>query len=406
MKSRFEPHPDAASVREAQSLTDPESLARGEQQPDLRAGRFVVDEAPHLPAVLALERVTDDMAGFRPERTQSRQEEDIAHTTHPETTSTDLDSDTVGDPSPWRQEVAARLKKYRERRRPQAPRYPSLRLRFDPVHPVWTRGSVEASVPPSRQSIAEDKQESDLTTAPKSASLQQEPPVQRVVAETTAKIIEFPRSFDPPAPFDELAEPVLDRPRILEVPEIVPPAPALGGILIEAADEEPSERRPGFEIPLQAAPMMRRITAGGVDLLILGIALGSFGYIFLRIAKIIPPLPQAAAWAMLLTGVFWIAYQYLFLVHAGTTPGLKITKLRLSRFDGKPVPRAIRRWRVLASVLSGLSLGLGFAWCMLDEDQLCWHDRITHTYMAPLSHLKLGGDGTHASTEGTLFSCR
>jgi len=25
---------------------------------------------------------------------------------------------------------------------------------------------------------------------------------------------------------------------------------------------------------------------------------------------------------------------------------------------------------------------LGYAWCFFDEDQLCWHDRITRTYMA------------------------
>jgi hypothetical protein len=34
-------------------------------------------------------------------------------------------------------------------------------------------------------------------------------------------------------------------------------------------------------------------------------------------------------------------------------------------------------------VLSGFSLALGYAWCFLDEDRLCWHDRITRTYMAP-----------------------
>jgi uncharacterized RDD family membrane protein YckC len=78
-----------------------------------------------------------------------------------------------------------------------------------------------------------------------------------------------------------------------------------------------------------------------------------------------------------------MGYQYLLLVHAGSTPGLKLAKLELSRFDGAPVPRNIRRWRVLASVLSGVSVGLGYAWCFLDEDQLCWHDRITRTYMAP-----------------------
>ena len=38
------------------------------------------------------------------------------------------------------------------------------------------------------------------------------------------------------------------------------------------------------------------------------------------------------------------------------------------------------RWR---RILSALSLGLGYAWCMLDEDQLCWHDRITKTHSAP-----------------------
>src|SRR5207244_12788301 len=98
-----------------------------------------------------------------------------------------------------------------------------------------------------------------------------------------------------------------------------------------------------------------------------------------------PPLTRAAAWGMFISGVFWVAYQYLFLVHAGTPPGLKIMKLRVSRFDGKPVPRGLRRWRVLACLLSGLPLGLAFAWCMLDEDALCWHDGITHTYMAPKS---------------------
>ena len=82
-------------------------------------------------------------------------------------------------------------------------------------------------------------------------------------------------------------------------------------------------------------------------------------------------------------GVLWIAYQYLLLVYSGTTPGLRIAKLRLECFDGSPAPRRLRRWRVLASVLSTVSLGLGYAWCFLDEDALCWHDRITRTYTAP-----------------------
>jgi hypothetical protein len=38
---------------------------------------------------------------------------------------------------------------------------------------------------------------------------------------------------------------------------------------------------------------------------------------------------------------------------------------------------------VLAACLSAVSAGMGYAWVFLDEDALCWHDRITHTYLAP-----------------------
>jgi hypothetical protein len=29
---------------------------------------------------------------------------------------------------------------------------------------------------------------------------------------------------------------------------------------------------------------------------------------------------------------------------------------------------------------------MGYLWVFLDEDALCWHDRITHTYLAPKRH--------------------
>jgi uncharacterized RDD family membrane protein YckC len=188
----------------------------------------------------------------------------------------------------------------------------------------------------------------------------------------------------PPSSLDELAEPVFDRPRILDVPEVVPPPPALGGILIEPAEEPAREKRQGFELPLIAAPFSRRIMAGGIDALIVASAFALFAYTFFRITALVPEIRLAAAVGAGLLAIFWAGYQYLMLVHAGTTPGLKLSKLRLSRFDGTHVPCRLRRWRVLASVLSGLSLGLGYAWCFLDEDRLCWHDRITHTYMAPI----------------------
>jgi uncharacterized RDD family membrane protein YckC len=203
-------------------------------------------------------------------------------------------------------------------------------------------------------------------------------------ADSTARIIPFPRSATaPPTPLEELAEPVPDRPRILEVPEVAPPAPALGGILIEPAEEPMDSRRPGFEVPLQCAPRLPRLLAATTDGVLVLLATAMFGWIFFKMTATVPPLRQLMVLVLSGLGIGWVAYQYLLLVYTGTTPGLKIAHLRLSRFDGSRVPRRLRRWRVLASVLSGFSFGLGYAWCALDEDQLSWHDRITRTYLAP-----------------------
>ena len=210
--------------------------------------------------------------------------------------------------------------------------------------------------------------------------------VVRIYRPATAKILEFPRSWTPPpAPLDELAEPVFDRdrPRILEAPELVPPPPALGGITIEPAQLPELEKRPGIDIPLQSAPLGRRILSAFVDGMIIAVACALFGSIFWKITALRPPRLQIAAFVAGLAIVFWAAYQYLLVVYAGTTPGLRASRLELARFDGSPASRRLRRWRVLASFLSAASLGMGYVWVFLDEDSLCWHDRITHTYLAP-----------------------
>jgi len=295
------------------------------------------------------------------------------------------------EPDSWRHEVAARVDNYRARRRPRAPRYPSLQLKFESSESSST-GQAATSQPattaiPSRLAVA---MQDPLAVSQRELSIQPEtyegPRLN--VQEAGARILEFPRSAAPPPVFpppvfDELAEPVVDRPRILEVPELELPPPALGGILMDPVAEPEKERRPGFELPLQAAPFSRRLLAGAIDSLLVVTAFAIFAYIFFRITLIVPASQQAAGISVSLIALFWIAYQYLLLVFTGTTPGLKLARLQLSRFDGSAVPVRIRRWRVLASVLSGFSLSLGYAWCFLDEDRLCWHDRITRTYMAP-----------------------
>src|SRR5581483_1292577 len=244
--------------------------------------------------------------------------------------------------SDWRQQVALRVESYRVRRKrpPRPPRERSLRF------------------VPAREREPEPR-----------------------LPET--KIIEFPRSAFCPTICEELAEPVLDKPRILDVPEEVPVAPsALADISLEpAVDSEPT-RDFALELPLQAAPMARRAAAGTLDAALVLLGAGLFLGVAMKSSVEIPHTKTAVAALLAMPCIFWAVYQYLFLVHAGTTPGLQAARLRLVSFDGERVTRFNRRWRALGMLLSCFPLGLGLAWAFFDEDALCWHDRISRTYVA------------------------
>jgi len=201
--------------------------------------------------------------------------------------------------------------------------------------------------------------------------------------ELFANVIEFPRSAAMPAyQTNELAEPVFDRPRIVEAPEILPPPPALGGIMLEHAASGEPERKTAADLVFPAASLPRRIWAAFLDTMILVSAIAGFGAIFVWINPDRPPVAVVATAVVTVALLSWAAYDFLFLVYTGSTPGLRLARLQLLRFDGSPTHRGLRRWRVLASYLSAMSLGLGYVWSMLDEDGLCWHDRMTRTYLS------------------------
>jgi hypothetical protein len=40
-------------------------------------------------------------------------------------------------------------------------------------------------------------------------------------------------------------------------------------------------------------------------------------------------------------------------------------------------------WRSLGYMISASTCFLGFIWAIWDEDQLCWHDRMSQTYLTP-----------------------
>jgi uncharacterized RDD family membrane protein YckC len=295
--------------------------------------------------------------------------------------------------SAWRDELSARLSRYRTRHKPKPPRYPSLRLQFD-LSPSLTNPSAASPAPTARFESASNHAlalDNDPPQSPSESEIEaQSAPLEEISPppsprSSSAKIIEFPRfAWGPPAPPpDQLAEPVMDQPRILEVPELPTPPPALGGIMIGPVEREEAPKRPGIDIPLRSASLARRLLAGGIDGIIVGAADAVFAGIFWKVTGIRPPSVQILGMAVGISCLLWAAYQYLLIFYSGTTPGLRMAGLHLARFDGSDANRSERRWRVLASYLSAASLGMGYAWHFLDEDALCWHDRITHTYLAP-----------------------
>jgi uncharacterized RDD family membrane protein YckC len=210
----------------------------------------------------------------------------------------------------------------------------------------------------------------------------QRPSPREFAPEPSAKVIEFPRSAAIPIVYSEpLADPIFDRPRIVEAPEVVPPPPAMGGILIEPAPSEERDRWSREDSLESSSSIPRRVLAGAVDGLIVSAAVGAFGAVFLRFNPAREPALMLAAAGCALAVGFWMVYEFVLVVFTGSTPGLRVARLKLVRFDDSPVNRQTRRWRVLASFLSAFSAGLGYLWCFVDQDSLCWHDRITRTHL-------------------------
>ena len=360
---------------------DPEVMDTSEQEFSAsleasgEAPGFVVDPADDPRGLERRAPVLSEVEGPRPSITETNHvgaDPDLSGDEDQYTSSSQTETESHSD---WRHQVSAKVKHYKTLK-PRKERYPSLQLQFDTVVP-WK--SDKSPLVAEREKFLASAQ----TDAPTPAFESDPRILYPASTEATARVLEFPRPGTLPFNRDELAEPVNDRPRIVEAPDLLPPPPALGGMMIEPAREPEPERQPGVDMPLQTAPLSRRVFAGVVDGLFVAGAMAIFGYMFLRFNPSFPQIRVTAEVVAALTVTLWFAYQAAFLIFCGTTPGLRATRLKISRFDGGPASRNLRRWRVVASGLSLVSLGLGYAWSFLDEDQLSWHDRITKTHLAP-----------------------
>ena len=78
-----------------------------------------------------------------------------------------------------------------------------------------------------------------------------------------------------------------------------------------------------------------------------------------------------------------LLYKVLWAIGDGDSPGMNVVQLRLVTFDGRRPTRELRLIRLLVSIVSFCSVGVGLAWCLFDEEKLTWHDHITKTFPSP-----------------------
>ncbi len=178
---------------------------------------------------------------------------------------------------------------------------------------------------------------------------------------------------------------VPEQPRILEVREELanlPTTPLLDGLQF-ASHQQPSAAASAdhVELPLQAVQLSQRLYASMIDCAVVMTAAVIFvaaSYKLLPHPALTRPLLLASAAIPVL---IWAVYQYLFIVYSGRTLGMKIAEIRLSSFNGGLPGWRQRRSRVISLYFSTASLMMGLLWVFVDVDRLCWHDRISKTYL-------------------------
>jgi uncharacterized RDD family membrane protein YckC len=184
----------------------------------------------------------------------------------------------------------------------------------------------------------------------------------------------------------ELAEPVLERPRILDVPDETMPSvygPLFANINLDFEKEESvrSDSRPDIDVPLQVAMINQRVFGGIVDAGFVLTGFAAFAAVFYKMASTIEFTKPAFLAAIAIPAIFWMVYQYVFLTYAGQTPGMMLAHMSLVNFEGGRPDRRRRQQRAISMIVSLISGGVGFGWALLDPDTLCWHDSISRTYV-------------------------
>lgn len=256
----------------------------------------------------------------------------------------------LGDDAAWRDELNHRVQAYRARRRKSSAAEGQSRLPFE-----------NSGANQSRFVSVEDSPEN--TAAKRSSGGQEDFAFTIAIGRPSSKRIQ------------ENERMVID----------VSLQPQTDSTANQCASDTPGPDASSSSGRLQRAASLddRRIAAlvdGGCLFFAYGAFLALFGSLGgrLTISKI-----SAAVYFATFAFVY-VQYFGLFTIFGGTTPGMMVRGLQIINFSGEtPTPKQLFL-RTAGYLLSAGSFFLGFLWAMWDEDELTWHDRLSHTYLSPV----------------------
>jgi uncharacterized RDD family membrane protein YckC len=270
------------------------------------------------------------------EFTVNRTQEKLAPKTAPERSSSKRERE---QDTPWRGELAERLAAYRTRRGKLAPNIAQSRFAFtDTSAKTSASRSVEVGEPPAPK--AEDF---SFTIA--------------IGRPSKKRIIEESRM-------------------LIDVSQ-----PPDAGTLSTTKPESKEARSDDTLFPV--ASIDNRRLAAVVDLFCLLFAYGGFLLLFGSLGGEFTLSKLSAAVYTTTFAIVYLQYFALFTIFGGTTPGMMMRNLQVTSFSGEPPTPRQMLLRSAGYMLSAGAFFLGFLWAMWDEDELTWHDRLSHTYLSP-----------------------
>jgi uncharacterized RDD family membrane protein YckC len=330
-----------------------------------------------------------------------------------------LDEPDQSHTGPWRNEVQERLQRYKTKRGRRVEGAFTMRFPFPPQETERQAPCVVAVEQPESSiededsklplsAVEEEPERNPITPASEVAPVEAEAPPAvherqfelepepafEIPPELMAarprprrKVIAFPRPAY--SAFNErqrLADPVItEQLRITEVPEeleAISATPFLDGLLDPPAGSTLPASASAVELPFVPATGWMRAQAALVDLALLAVGGALFAASAYRFLQQSIPIKFAIVSGAAVAVLLWAVYQYLLVVYGGRTIGMRAARLRLCNFKGATPGLRQRRLRVLSMYLSVLSLGMGVLWSLVDIDSLCWHDRMSQSFLA------------------------